>query len=71
MTGWYLSPDFVLEDGERPVVARDLLADAARRVDSKGASRGRRPIGAQGFTRGGAPHTPSEPRNPSIQAESE
>jgi phosphatidylserine/phosphatidylglycerophosphate/cardiolipin synthase-like enzyme len=34
LTGWHLSPDFVLEeDDERPVVARDLLADAARRVD--------------------------------------
>jgi phosphatidylserine/phosphatidylglycerophosphate/cardiolipin synthase-like enzyme len=33
LTGWFLSPDFVLEDEEAPVVARDLLAAAAGRVD--------------------------------------
>jgi phosphatidylserine/phosphatidylglycerophosphate/cardiolipin synthase-like enzyme len=33
MTGWFLSPGFVLEPGDPPVVARDLLADAAARVD--------------------------------------
>ena len=34
LTAWFLSPDFVMaEDGDRPVVVRDLLAEAARRVD--------------------------------------
>jgi len=33
LTGWFLSPDFVLEAGETPVVVRDLLAAAATRVD--------------------------------------
>jgi phosphatidylserine/phosphatidylglycerophosphate/cardiolipin synthase-like enzyme len=33
LTGWFLSPDFVLEEGETPVVVRDLLAAAAARVD--------------------------------------
>jgi phosphatidylserine/phosphatidylglycerophosphate/cardiolipin synthase-like enzyme len=33
MTGWFLSPDFVLEEGETPVVVRDLLAAAAARVE--------------------------------------
>ena len=33
LTGWFLSPDFVLEEGETPVVVRDLLAAAATRVD--------------------------------------
>jgi len=33
LTGWFVSPDFVLEDEETPVVARDLLAAAAERVD--------------------------------------
>jgi phosphatidylserine/phosphatidylglycerophosphate/cardiolipin synthase-like enzyme len=33
LTGWFISPDFVLETGPPPVVARDLLAEAARRVD--------------------------------------
>jgi len=33
MTAWFLSPDFVMEAGDPPVVVRDLLAEAARRVD--------------------------------------
>ena len=33
LTGWFISPDFVLEDGEAPVILRDLLAAAATRVD--------------------------------------
>jgi phosphatidylserine/phosphatidylglycerophosphate/cardiolipin synthase-like enzyme len=33
LTGWFLSPDFVLEDGDTPVIVRDLLAAAAARVD--------------------------------------
>ncbi len=33
VTGWFMSPGFVLEDGEAPVVVRDLLAAAASRVD--------------------------------------
>jgi phosphatidylserine/phosphatidylglycerophosphate/cardiolipin synthase-like enzyme len=33
MTGWYLSPDFVMVEGDRPVVVRDLLADTATRAD--------------------------------------
>lgn len=33
MTGWFMSPDFVMADGEQPVVVRDLLADTARRAD--------------------------------------
>jgi phosphatidylserine/phosphatidylglycerophosphate/cardiolipin synthase-like enzyme len=33
LTGWFVSPDFVLEDGDAPVVVRDLLAAAATRVD--------------------------------------
>jgi phosphatidylserine/phosphatidylglycerophosphate/cardiolipin synthase-like enzyme len=33
LTGWFLSPDFVLEDGDAPVIVRDLLAAAAGRVD--------------------------------------
>jgi phosphatidylserine/phosphatidylglycerophosphate/cardiolipin synthase-like enzyme len=33
ITGWFVSPDFVLEDGERPVVVRNLLAELAERVD--------------------------------------
>jgi len=33
LTGWFMSPDFVLEDGEAPVILRDLLAAAATRVD--------------------------------------
>ena len=33
LTGWFLSPEFVLEEGEMPVVVRDLLAAAAARVD--------------------------------------
>jgi phosphatidylserine/phosphatidylglycerophosphate/cardiolipin synthase-like enzyme len=33
LTGWHLSPDFVLEPGDPPVVVRDLLAEAAGRVD--------------------------------------
>lgn len=31
LTAWFLSPDFVMADG--PVVVRELLAEAARRVD--------------------------------------
>jgi phosphatidylserine/phosphatidylglycerophosphate/cardiolipin synthase-like enzyme len=33
LTGWFLSPEFVLEGGERPVVVGDLLADVAARAD--------------------------------------
>jgi len=33
MTGWFMSPDFVLEDSEEPVVLRTLLAEAAAKVD--------------------------------------
>jgi phosphatidylserine/phosphatidylglycerophosphate/cardiolipin synthase-like enzyme len=33
LTGWFVSPDFVLADGEAPVVVRDLLAAAAARLD--------------------------------------
>jgi phosphatidylserine/phosphatidylglycerophosphate/cardiolipin synthase-like enzyme len=33
ITGWFLSPEFTMRRGERPVVVRNLLADAARRVD--------------------------------------
>src|SRR3954451_17342229 len=33
LSGWFVSPDFVLEDGEAPVVVRDLLGAAAARVD--------------------------------------
>jgi phosphatidylserine/phosphatidylglycerophosphate/cardiolipin synthase-like enzyme len=33
LTAWFLSPDFVMEAGDRPVVVRDLLAEAARRVE--------------------------------------
>jgi phosphatidylserine/phosphatidylglycerophosphate/cardiolipin synthase-like enzyme len=33
LTAWFVSPDFVLEDGERPLVLRNLLAEAAGRVD--------------------------------------
>ena len=33
LTGWFLSPDFLLEDGDPPVVVRDLLAQMAARVD--------------------------------------
>ncbi|HEY8802380.1 MAG TPA: phospholipase, partial [Candidatus Dormibacteraeota bacterium] len=33
LTGWYLSPDFVMDEGDPPVVVRDLLADATTRVD--------------------------------------
>jgi phosphatidylserine/phosphatidylglycerophosphate/cardiolipin synthase-like enzyme len=33
MTAWFLSPDFVMEAGDPPVVVRDLLAEAARRVE--------------------------------------
>ena len=33
MTGWFMSPDFVLEDSEEPVVLRTLLAEAAARAD--------------------------------------
>jgi len=33
ITGWFVSPDFVLDSGDPPVVVRDLLAEAAARVD--------------------------------------
>ena len=33
LTGWFMSPDFVLRDSERPVVLRNLLAEMARRAD--------------------------------------
>ena len=33
LTGWFMSPDFVLRDAGRPVVLRSLLAEVARRVD--------------------------------------
>jgi phosphatidylserine/phosphatidylglycerophosphate/cardiolipin synthase-like enzyme len=33
VTGWFMSPDFVLEDPGEPVVLRTLLAEAAARVD--------------------------------------
>jgi phosphatidylserine/phosphatidylglycerophosphate/cardiolipin synthase-like enzyme len=33
LTGWFLSPELVLEDGEPPVIVRDLLAQAAGRTD--------------------------------------
>ena len=33
LSGWFLSPDFVMDGESHPVVVRDLLADAARRVD--------------------------------------
>jgi len=33
LTGWFLSPDFVMDDGDPPVIVRDLLAEAAARVD--------------------------------------
>jgi phosphatidylserine/phosphatidylglycerophosphate/cardiolipin synthase-like enzyme len=32
-TGWFMSPDFVLQDSDEPVVLRNLLAEAAARVD--------------------------------------
>jgi phosphatidylserine/phosphatidylglycerophosphate/cardiolipin synthase-like enzyme len=34
VTGWFLSPEFVMaDDGDHQVVVRELLAEAARRVD--------------------------------------
>src|SRR3954464_5104667 len=33
ITGWFLSPDFVMRDGCVPVVVRNLLAELAERVD--------------------------------------
>jgi phosphatidylserine/phosphatidylglycerophosphate/cardiolipin synthase-like enzyme len=33
LTGWFLSPDFVMDDGNAPVILRDLLAETATRVD--------------------------------------
>jgi phosphatidylserine/phosphatidylglycerophosphate/cardiolipin synthase-like enzyme len=33
MTGWYMSPEFVLRHGDPPVVLRNLLADLAASVD--------------------------------------
>ena len=33
ITGWFLSPDFVMRDGSVPVVVRNLLAELAERVD--------------------------------------
>ncbi len=32
VSGWFLSPEFVMRGGEEPVVVRNLLAEAARRV---------------------------------------
>ncbi|HEY7259619.1 MAG TPA: phosphatidylserine/phosphatidylglycerophosphate/cardiolipin synthase family protein [Gaiellales bacterium] len=33
LTGWFMSPDFVLQESSEPVVLRTLLAEAADRVD--------------------------------------
>jgi phosphatidylserine/phosphatidylglycerophosphate/cardiolipin synthase-like enzyme len=33
LSGWFLSPDFVMRNGTAPVVARNLLAELAARVD--------------------------------------
>jgi phosphatidylserine/phosphatidylglycerophosphate/cardiolipin synthase-like enzyme len=33
LTGWFMSPDFVLQDGAEPVILRNLLAELAGRVD--------------------------------------
>ena len=33
LSGWFLSPDFVLRNGTAPVVARNLLAELAARID--------------------------------------
>ena len=33
LTGWFVSPDFVLEDGRHPLVLRNLLTEAAERAD--------------------------------------
>ena len=33
LTAWFLSPDFVMEAGDPPIVVRDLLAEAAGRID--------------------------------------
>jgi phosphatidylserine/phosphatidylglycerophosphate/cardiolipin synthase-like enzyme len=33
LTGWFVSPDFQMTDGDRPVVVRDLLAETAARAD--------------------------------------
>src|SRR6476619_4913694 len=33
LTGWFMSPDFVLCDSGPPVVLRNLLAEVARRAD--------------------------------------
>ena len=33
LTGWFMSPDFVLRDSGAPVVLRNLLAEVARRAD--------------------------------------
>ncbi len=33
LSGWFMSPDFVLQDGPTPVVLRNLLAELAQRVD--------------------------------------
>ncbi len=33
LTSWFLSPDFVLEEGAEPVVLRNLLARLAERID--------------------------------------
>jgi phosphatidylserine/phosphatidylglycerophosphate/cardiolipin synthase-like enzyme len=33
VSGWFLSPDFVMRDGTDPVVVRNLLAELAGRVD--------------------------------------
>jgi phosphatidylserine/phosphatidylglycerophosphate/cardiolipin synthase-like enzyme len=33
LSGWFMSPDFVLQDGPERVILRNLLAELARRVD--------------------------------------
>jgi phosphatidylserine/phosphatidylglycerophosphate/cardiolipin synthase-like enzyme len=33
LSGWFMSPDFVMADGPEPVVLRNLLAELAHRVD--------------------------------------
>ncbi len=33
VAGWFLSPDFVMADGDPPVVVRNLLAELAERID--------------------------------------
>ncbi len=33
LSGWFMSPDFVMQDGPAPVVVRNLLAELGQRVD--------------------------------------